>query len=167
MKDIIFERTSVRKFKEKPVETEKLDILMKAAMAAPSAGNQQPWEFYIVTKSETLQALSSTSKYAGCVGEAPAAIVVCYHTNNLVFPDYAQIDCSIACENILLEAVNQGLGAVLLGIAPIKERMDGAAKVLDMPEELTAFSIIACGYPKEPAIQQDRYDEDRIHYITE
>ena len=53
----IFERTSVRKYQNKEVEAEKIDAILRAAMAAPSAANQQPWEFYVVKNKETLAAL--------------------------------------------------------------------------------------------------------------
>jgi nitroreductase len=161
----IFERVSIRKYQNKPVEKEKLDQLMKAAMAAPSAGNQQPWEFYIITDRELLKRLADVSPYSGCMANAAAAIVPCYYSSGLPLQEYAQIDCSIASENILLEAVNLGLGAVWLGIAPEEERMQQVEKILNIPAELTAFSLISCGYPAESRRQQDRYDGKRVHII--
>lgn len=160
----IFHRTSIRKYTEQQVEKEKIEQLLRAAMAAPSAGNQQPWEFYVVTDKDVLKALSECSPYAGMLQDAPVGIVVCCQADCRM-PEYAQIDCSAAIENLLLEADFLGLGAVWLGIAPLKERMDAARKVLKIPEHLYAFSFIACGYPAEEKKQQDRYDEARIHYV--
>lgn len=68
-------------------------------------------------------------------------------------------------ENLLLEADAQGLGAVWLGIAPIQERMNQVAEILELPDNLRAFAIIPCGYPAEEKVQQDRYDVSRVHYI--
>ena len=69
----IFERRSVRKFAAREVEAEKLEAVLRAGMAAPSAGNQRPWEFYIVRDREKLEALSQISRYAGPVaGSAPS-----------------------------------------------------------------------------------------------
>ena len=62
----IFERVSIRRYEERPVEGEKLEALLRAAMAAPSAGNQQPWEFYVIRDREVLEKLSKVSPYAGC-----------------------------------------------------------------------------------------------------
>lgn len=160
----IFHRTSVRKYLDKQVEKEKIELLLKAGMAAPSAGNQQPWEFYVVEDQEVLEKLSQTSPYAGCVKKAPLGIVACYR-KNCKMPEYAEIDMSASVENILLEADSLGLGAVWLGIAPLKERMKAVKEVLSIPDTLEAFAIISCGYPKETKTQQDRFDTNRIHYI--
>ena len=160
----IFHRTSIRKYETKPVGDEKIEKLLRAAMAAPSAGNQQPWEFYVVTNSETLQRLAKTSPYAGCTAAAPLAFVVCTK-KECRMPEYAQIDVSAAIENLLLEADGLGLGAVWLGIAPLTERMDAVCDVLQLPEELDAFAIVPCGCPAQERVQQDRFEEARVHYI--
>lgn len=162
--DIIFHRTSIRKYLPQKIEENKISEILRAAMAAPSAGNQQPWEFYVVREKEKLQQLAGTSPYAGCTAEAPVAFVACYR-RNCRMPEYAQIDLSAATENLLLKADELGLGAVWLGIAPLQERMDAVRKVLEIPEELEAFAIIPCGYPAEEKIQQDRFEENRIHFI--
>ena len=78
---------------------------------------------------------------------------------------YAQIDLSIAMENLWLETVAQGLGGVWLGIAPMEERMKEVEEILDMPDDLRAFAIFPYGYPAEEKEQQDRFEESRIHYV--
>ncbi len=161
--DSIFHRVSIRKFQDKPVEPEKIEKLLRAAMAAPSAGNQQPWEFYVVTNRDLIQKLSATSPYAGCAKNAPVLIVSAYR-EDVIFPMYAQIDLSIANENLWLETDSLGLGGVWLGIAPIEERMHAVEAVLQMPAEHHAFAIFALGYPAESKPQQDRFDTARIHY---
>ncbi|MDQ0202982.1 nitroreductase family protein [Pectinatus haikarae] len=160
----IFTRTSVRAYEARPVEDEKVEFLLKAAMAAPSAGNQQPWEFYVIRDSGFLQELAKSSPYTGCVKKAPLAIVPCYNKERLLMPEYADIDMSAAAENILLAAESADLGAVWLGIAPIKERMETVEKILSIPAQLKAFAIISIGYPQKKGIQQDRFDSMRIHY---
>ncbi len=160
----IFHRISVRKYQDRPVEPEKLEALLRAAMQAPSAKNQQPWEFYVVTDREKLQALSEVSPYAKMTRNAPAAIVSAYRRDCAV-PEYAQIDLSAAMENLWLETDAQGLGGVWLGIAPVEERMRAVEKVLGMPERLRAFAVFPLGYPGEERPQQDRFDKSRIHYV--
>lgn len=160
----IFHRTSVRRYLDKAVETDKIEKLMRAAMAAPSAGNQQPWEFYVVTEKKKLEALATTSPYAGCTKDAPVAFVACYR-KKCMMPEYAQIDLSASVENLLLEADSLELGAVWLGIAPLEDRMKKVKQVLSIPEDLEAFAIIPCGYPVKLNEQQNRYEENRIHKL--
>ncbi len=159
----IYHRISVRKYQDKPVEDEKIRAILRAAMQAPSAGNQQPWEFYVVRDNEKLEALSKISPYAGMVKNAPVAIVSAYH-EECWMPEFAQIDLSIAMENLWLETDAQGLGGVWLGIAPIEDRMKDVEKIMDMPDKIRAFAIFPFGYPAENRAQQDRFDESRIHW---
>ena len=160
----IYHRISVRKYQDRPVEREKTMAILRAAMQAPSAGNQQPWEFFVVTNRQKIDALAETSPHAGPAKGAPIAIVAAYRKDCRI-PSYAQIDMSIALENMWLEADAQGLGGVWMGIAPIEERMQAVEKVLDMPDTLRAFAIFSYGYPAEERPQQDRFEAERIHYI--
>ena len=160
----IFTRVSIRKYQDRPVEKEKTLAILRAAMQAPSATNQQPWEFYVVTNKEKLKALSEASPYAGMTKDAPVAIVAAYRKDCRV-PAYAQIDLSIAMENLWLETDAQGLGGVWLGIAPQEEKMKAVEAILNMPDTLRAFAIFPYGYPAEERAQQDRFDESRIHYV--
>ena len=118
----------------------------------------------MVTAREKLAALSQVSPYAGMTADAPAAVVSAYRKDCRI-PAYAEIDLSIAMENLWLETDAQGLGGVWLGIAPIGERMEAVEKILDMPESIRAFAIFPFGYPAEERKQQDRFDERRIHYV--
>lgn len=160
----IFHRTSIRRYTSRPVEPEKVERLLRAAMAAPSAGNQQPWEYYVVTDPHKRAALAACSPYARCAADAPLAFVACCR-KDVRMPEYAQIDASASVENLLLEADALGLGAVWLGIAPLAERMRQVEAVLSMPDTLEAFAVIACGYPAEEKPQPDRYDPARVHYV--
>ena len=159
----IFTRISVRKYADRPVEPEKITEMLRAAMQAPSATNQQPWEFFVVTDKETLGKLSQVSPYAGMTKDAPAAIVSAYR-KDCRHPEYAQIDLSIAMENLWLETSELGLGGVWLGIAPNEDRMQKVEEILRMPENLRAFAVFPFGYPSERRPQQNRFDPERIHY---
>lgn len=161
----IYSRVSTRRFEDKPVENEKITQLLKAAMQAPSAGNQQPWEFYVVTDKDKIKALSETNPYALCAANAPVVIVPCYRTDGARFPDFCEIDLSIATENLWLEATSLGLGAVWIGTAPLKERMEKVEAILGNPDGIHAFALVPVGYPAEGKEQENRFDESRIHYI--
>lgn len=160
----IYTRISVRKYQDRPVEPEKITEMLRAAMQAPSATNQQPWEFYVVTDREILKKLSEASPYANMTKEAPAAIVSAYRTDCRI-PEYAEIDLSIAMENLWLRTDELGLGGVWLGIAPNKDRMKKVETIIGMPETLRAFAVFPFGYPAEKHSQQDRFDPERIHYL--
>ena len=164
MENSIYHRISVRKYQDKPVEKEKIEAMLRAAMQAPSAGNQQPWAFYVVTNREKLEALSKVHPYAGMVKAAPAAIVSAYK-KECWMPEFAQIDLSIAMENLWLETDAQGLGGVWLGIAPLEDRMKVVEEILDMPDTLRAFAIFPFGYPAEERKQQDHFDPERIFWV--
>ena len=160
----IFTRVSIRKYQPKPVEPQKITAILRAAMAAPSAGNQQPWEFYVITNPELIEKLSTVSPYSGCAKGAPVVIVSAYR-EKLWAPMYAEIDMSIAMENLWLACEAEGLGGVWMGIAPQPERMQAVEELVGIPEGLRAFAIFPLGYPAEERQQQDRFDESRIHYI--
>lgn len=161
----IFQRISVRKYQNRPVEPEKIEKILRAAMAAPSAGNQQPWEFYVVRNPATIQELSQCSPYAGCAANAPVVLVPCLKKEGLRFPTLGEIDLAIASENILLEITELGLGGVWLAIAPVPDRIEKANAALGIGDRLSAFALIPVGYPAEERPQQDRFDSNRIHFI--
>ena len=159
----IFSRTSVRKYENKEVEGEKIDAILRAAMAAPSAANQQPWEFYVVKKKETMAALADCSPYGGCIKDAAMAIVPVYR-KEMMMPEFADIDMAACTQNILLEVTELGLGAVWIGIAPLADRMENVRNVLKVPDHLTPYAIIPIGYPVAEADQKDRFDETRVYF---
>lgn len=163
--DSIFHRISVRKYEEREVEPEKIEKIIAAGMQAPSAMNQQPWEFYVVTNKEILKKLGESGPYSTPASFAPAAIVSVYQKEGLPVPAFAPIDLSIAMENIWLETDSLGLGGVWIGTYPMQERMDAVRKVLNIPDDLEVFALFPFGYPAESRLQQGRTDLSRIHYV--
>ena len=161
----IFTRTSTRQFEDREVPNGLIVKILRAAMAAPSAVNQQPWEFYVTADKEIIKKLSEVTPYASPAKNAPAVIVPCYRTNDLSAPSMAEIDMAMASENILLEAEELGLGAVMLGIAPVEARMKAVGEILKLPENFRAFTIIPVGWPKNKRVQEDRYEPSKIHII--
>ena len=162
----IFHRISVRKYEDRPVEKEKILEIIRAGMQAPSAANQQPWEFYVITDREILTRLGSreVSPFTRMTRKAPVAIVTAYRTDGPV-PEMAEIDMAISLENMWLMADSLGLGGVMLGIAPAKARMDAVREIVGIPDHLQPFTIFPFGYPAEDRPQEDRFDETRIHYL--
>ena len=160
----LFTRVSIRKFQDRKIEKKDLEYILRAAMAAPSAGNQQPWEFYVTDDKMLLQELSKTSPYAGLLADAPQAIITAYRKDCKI-PEYAQIDMSIAMENMWLATDEIGLGGVWIGIAPLEEQMQTVERLLALPSGQRAFALFAVGYPAKTRPQQDRFDPARIHTV--
>lgn len=160
----IFNRRSIRKYTEQEVSDKVIEQLLKAAMAAPSAGNEQPWQYIVIRDRETMNAIPKFHPYSQMLKEASAAIVVCGDSSLEKFQGYWVQDCSAATQNILLEAQELGLGSVWLGVYPDEGRVDALKKLLGLPVYVTPLCILPIGYPAEQRQGADRYDSARIHH---
>lgn len=162
----IYSRVSIRKFADQQVERDKILAILRAAMQAPSAHNQQPWEFYVISDKNMLEKLSHISKYSMCIKNAPVAIVSTYRTDpSLPSPEFCHVDMSIAMENLWLETTHQGLGGVWIGTAPNEEIMQAVEEIIGIPKDQRAFAVFPFGYPAQEKEQQDRFDFNRIHWL--
>jgi nitroreductase len=166
--EVIFNRRSIRRYKKQAVEEEKIEKILRAAMQAPSAANQQPWEFIVVRDKDNLKKLSEISAYSKMVAEAPLAIVVLGNEDKMRLQHHWEQDLAAATQNILLEAAYLGLGSVWLGVAPMEDRMKFIADVYGLKSKIKPFCVIAIGYPEEGQENKfvDRFDPTRIHYET-
>ena len=166
----IDKRTSIRSFLGQPVTAAELEQLMRAAMRAPSAGNQQPWEFVAVDDRFTIEELRATSPYTDALKTAPLCVAVCGRSTNLRFPEATPADLGAATENLLLEAVHLGLGACWMGVAYSVggsynvEYRAGIKRVLHLPDDVEAYALVAIGHPAEDKAATDRFDPARIHH---
>jgi len=161
----IFERTSIRSYRAGRIADETVEKLLQAAMRAPSARNQQPWEFVVIRKRETMSEITGFHPYATALLEADLAIAVCGNTDYCIKKDEFWIqDCSAATQNILLEAQHLGIGAVWLGIYPNTQRAKDLQNLLALPEQVIPLNVIALGYPKAPAVPKETFQPGRIHY---
>ena len=159
-------RRSVRSFSDKDVSDEAVERLLRAAMLAPSASNQQPWHFIVVRDKETRERIPAFHPYCAMVTQVPVAIVVCGDPAGRKWPDLWPQDCSAAVQNLLLAARGEGLGAVWTGVYPFAERMAGLRALLDIPEEIYPFAVVPVGYPKDPGDgfrERDRYRAHLVH----
>lgn len=163
---IIYNRKSIRKYTNEEVSDDQVKDLLKAAMAAPSAGNAQPWDFIVVRNKDTFEEIMKISKYSTPLKTASVAIIVCGNKDKEKFPGYWVQDCSAATENLLLRAEEIGLGGVWLGIYPEEGRVNGLKKLFNLPETITPLAVISIGYPDENRAATDRFNEDNIHFET-
>ncbi len=162
----IMTRTSIRKYKDQPIEQEKIDIMLKAAMAAPTAVNMQPWHFIVIDDKKTIDLLSGQQPT-----NAPLLIAVCGDTNKTTMPDgkgklpdFWIQDVSAATENLLLAAHALGLGAVWTGVYPVMERTAEIANVLNCPNNIVPVVVVRIGYPDESPEPKNKFNEENISY---
>jgi len=161
----IFNRRSIREFKNMPVGKEKIDKLLRAAMQAPSAVNQQPWEFIVIENKTALQKLSKAMPDAKPVAHSGVTLILAANSNTFRYePDWA-LDMSAAAQNILLEAVHLELGAVWMSITSVDSAIDYVREMYALPLNIIPFALIAIGYPNKYKNHFiDRYNIEKIHY---
>jgi nitroreductase len=162
--EAILTRRSIRKYTTQPVSDELVKELLQAAMSAPSASNQQDWQFVVVRSRQVLDELGRAHPYAPVRG-APLAIVVCGDLQRESHKGFWTQDCAAATENLLLAAHASGLGAVWCGCYPREERAAGVAKVLGLPQDLVPLALVVIGYPAEEKPRQDRYDPAKVRFV--
>jgi nitroreductase len=168
MKDffqVIHSRASVRSFLPDALTDEEIDALLRAAMAAPSAVNMQPWEFVVVVENKTREQLAAALPYAKMAAEAPAVFIVCGVPGRACAKsaDFAVIDASIACENLLLAATALGLGGVWTALFPDKSRIEDVRRILGIPKDVIPLACVPVGKPAGPVRPKDKYNPEYIH----
>lgn len=161
----IYARRSIRLYEEKPVEKEKIELLLMAAMAAPTAMNSKPWEFVVVTEPEILEKIRSALMFGKF--NAPVAIAVCGNTSRRKLPMASKFwvqDCSAATQNILLAAVGLGLGTVWCGVHPVHVFTKRISEILALPAHVKPLNVIYLGYPAEEKPPRTQFDQSRVHW---
>lgn len=159
----ILTRRSIRKFKPDPVPPDLLEELVRCAMAAPSAMNEQPWHFVVVDDPDRLEQLFDHPAYHNIRRPVPAAIVVCGEPALEKFAGFWEQDCSAAVQNLLLAAHDRGLGAVWTAAHPLAEAVARLRELLGIPSTIVPLAAIALGWPDEALPTEDRFRADRVH----
>ena len=161
----IFTRRSVRKFRDKTVEPQVIDRMLRAAMQAPSATNQQPWEFIVIDDRRTIDRLADFSPYAKMLPGAPLAVVI-LEKQDAKAPLFTEQDLGAAAQNMMLQLVEDGLGSVWMGVGRGTERETFLTEMFSLPETVKPFGVFAIGYPADENANKfvDRYDETRVHW---
>lgn len=165
--ETLFSRRSIRKYSAQPVSEQSVQIILEAAMSAPSAGNQQPWHFAVINDRKLLDQIPSIHPHSLMCREAPMAILVCGDPTLEKHQGYWVQDCAAATENLLLSVHALGLGGVWVGVYPREDRVIGFRKLLNIPEQVIPFALIPIGHPTEQKpMRPDRYNPSRIHNNT-
>ena len=163
----IYTRTSIRDYTSEPVSEEQITALLRAAMAAPTARNRQPWQFVVVDDRATLDRFVEVSGGMSMAAKAPLAIVVCATVDPTIQPangcgHWVQ-DASAATENILLAAHALQLGAVWTSVYPVEERLSGVIPIVELPSDVTPLNVIFIGHPAEDPAPKDKWKPEKIH----
>ena len=158
----IFQRRSVRHYTQETVKREELTELLRAAMNAPTAKNCREWRFIVVTDRTSLDHISEIHPYAKMMLQAQAAIIVSADLDEAFTEGHAYLDCGAAIENLLLEAVHQGLSACWCGLAPAEDRIDSFRKAFELPANQLPMGVIAIGHPEHVNPREDQYDENKV-----
>ena len=162
-------RRSIRRYLEKPVEAEKIEMLIEAALRAPSSRGFNPWEFIAITDRVLLEKLSRSKPHgASFLKDASVGIVVCADPEKC---DVWIEDASIASIYIHLAAESMALGSCWI---QIRKRMYDREKsaeqyireLLNIPEHLKIESMVAVGYPAETKPPHPKKDlqYEKVHY---
>jgi nitroreductase len=155
---IIYSRRSIRRYQNKLMPRETLDELLHAAMAAPSAHDNRPWEFVVITDAAVRLQIREHHPYARFANEASAVILVFGDADKPLMEQ----TLAAATENILLAATGLGLGAVWCGMTD--ERQAGIRELVGIPEHKRIVSLVCVGYPSEEKDARTNYDPARVHW---
>lgn len=165
--EMIMTRTSVRSYDSiRTVSAEQVDTLMRAAMAAPTAMNKQPWQFVVIDDRTVLDTIAARFPNISMAAGASVAVAVCGDMSLAIEGDgqpYWIQDCSAATENLLLAAHAMGLGAVWCGIYPIEERVKDMSSLLKLPENVIPLALVPVGYPSGNPQPKDKFNAGRVH----
>lgn len=166
LKKAIYARRSIRKYKDQEISDDIIKELLTLGMAAPSACNRQPWEFYVIKNKQIIDKLSTNDIVHSF--PSPLKIVVCGNKKNFLQGPGQQIwtsDCSAAIENILLGVTDLDLGATWIGVWPNETKIQFVKDTLSLEEDIIPFGILNIGYPNEIKEERSQYDENKIHCI--
>ncbi|HAB51058.1 MAG: NADH dehydrogenase [Ignavibacteria bacterium RIFOXYB2_FULL_35_12] len=160
----ILNRRSIRKYSDKAMPDGALDKLLKSAMYAPSAMNNQAWQFVVINQRKKLDEILKVISHAEMLKSAQAAVLICGDLDLEKNIDYVQQNCSAATQNLMLCAHGLGLGSCWIGVYPVKEIISGLQDLFKLPEHIVPISLVSLGYPAENPIAEDRFKTEKVHF---
>ena len=163
--DAIMLRRSTRKYLDKPVESDKIERILRAAMQSPTGHNAQDWEFLVITDPLTRQTVSEMGPYSKFAAEAPLQIIVLANMDK-AWKETPLWSCDMGavCQTILIQTEEEGLGACWMGAWPHEERAAYLREKLGIPENIIPYAVIGIGYKQYEKKFDDRFDAAKIHW---
>lgn len=162
--EAIHTRRSIRKYQDKEISDDLIEKILSAAMMAPSAGDERPWQFILVTDPDQKERITTVHPYVGMITKAPLGILICGDLKKEKFEGFWPQDCSAAMQNLLLAAHAEGLGAVWTGIYPIADRVEKFRNIFRLPDHIVPFGLAVLGWTKQKTAPKDRFAKDRVHH---
>ena len=160
----IFERRSVRQYTDQKVDQETIKKILAAGFSAPSARNEQPWQFIVVENKDTLKDMSTLTPYASMLKNAAFGMVVCSDTSHHLNIPYDLQDCAAATQNMLVEANALGIGSCWIGGYPNEDRLENMRKYFHLPDHIQPLWMISFGYPADQKKPENKWDDCKIHW---
>lgn len=160
---LIYKRHSERKYADAPVSPEQIEHVLHAAMAAPSANNKQPWSFVVVDDRRILDEIAGFHPYAKMLKGAQFAVVPCVIKDVAQSNPFYPQDMGACVENMLLAAVECGLGGCWCGVHPVEALEKEVAGALGIPDALFPFAVVVFGPSAGERAPSDRFDQSRVH----
>jgi len=162
---ILYGRRSIRQYAPGDIDEPTVQLILEAAMAAPSAVAKDPWRFVVIRDKATLGSIADALPNGKILAQAAVGFVVCgdieaAHDRQL---SYLLQDCSAAIQNMLLAVHGLGLGGCWLGIHPRQERIDRVTTILGLPAGVIPVAGIAVGRPGEEKEPRTRFNSDYVH----
>jgi len=161
--DVLNNRRSIRKYKDKKISELKIKKILKSGMMAPSAHNQQLWQFIVIDDRNIINKIADLHPYAKMLYQAPLVILICADLSKEKSKGFYSQDCSASMQNILLTIHDLGLGGVWISAYPKKDRINKIRKIINAPKNIIPFSLTPVGYPDEIRVKVNRFDVLKIH----
>lgn len=159
-------RRSVREYSGEPVSEADIKTMLVCAMQAPSAKNEQPWEFVVIKDRGQLEEIAKLNPNATFAKNAPLGILICLNQSKEVVRGMGILDIGMAAENLMLAARGLGLGSVFTGIFPSQEKMAIFSRICALPQEILPVGFIVIGHPKDADANHEanRYNQSAVHF---
>lgn len=156
-------RRSIRTFLDTPITADQIIPLLESAMYAPSAHNEQPWQFLIIEDPQLLEKVSKIHEYVKMVETAPIGVLVCGDMKKDIANGFWVQDCSASTQNLLLAIHNAGFWAVWTWIYPQQELIQSFSTLFNLPADIVPFAFIPIWYPAEEGKVGNRFKQEKIH----
>jgi len=165
---LLYSRRSIRAYTDAAVADEVILEIIKAGMAAPTARNQKPWHVTVIKDAQVRTTLGESSGAWRCCAQAPVVLLVSGDQNRFIggehvaMQDFWMQDCAAITQNILLAATAFDLGSLWMGVYPNHARVKSTRELLELPEHLVPFALIAIGHKGEEKEARSQYEEEQV-----
>lgn len=162
--NLLFGRRSVRVYSPGEVSEQLVNLLLEAAMAAPSAMTKDPWRFIVIRDPDTLRMLAVALPGGKMLAASTLAILVCGDQDQAFQQELSFLlqDCSAATQNLLLAAHGLGLGACWVGVHPSQDAVQRLKRLFSLPSQFVPVAVVSLGWPGEELPARSRFNSEYV-----